>query len=219
MAADAKLTERQIKQRKRKDISGKLLDAAEALILEEGYAVATARHIARKIGLKHQAVFYYFGTQDELLLAVVRRVAKRRREAIEKAFQEQHPLSALWKAISDPESTRLAAEFMALANHNEVVRAELAKDAHEIRLFEAAAIEEYLARIGVEPRIPPIVVTILTHSVAMYLRQEKNLGITLGHDLAKMMTDASFSAFEEGAFASADVEPIVEGLTSPASDS
>lgn len=218
MAADEKLTERQIRQRKRKDISGKLLDAAEELILEEGYAAATARHIAKKVGLKHQAVFYYYGTQDELLLAVLRRVAERRRKAIEKAFKQEHPLSALWKAISEPESTRLSAEFMALANHNEVIREELAKDARETRLYEAGEIEAYLKRLGVEPQIPPIVVTILTHSMAMYLRQEKNLGMTLGHDLAEMMTDASFGAFEKNAASNDSVRPIVDGLNSLARD-
>lgn len=218
MASDSKLTERQIKQRKRKDISGKLLDAAEALMLEEGYAAATARNIAKRIGLKHQTVFYYFGTQDELLLAVLRRVSKRKNDAIRKAFLEKYPLSALWKAISDSETTRLTAEFMALANHNEVIRSELARDTNETRLFEAQAIEEYLKKVGVEPRIPPIVVTILTHSMAMYLRQEKNLGITLGHDLAEGMSDASFSAFEESTVSSVGVEPILEGLTSPPSD-
>lgn len=217
-AAAEQLTERQIKQRKRKDISGKLLDAAEELILEEGYAAATARNIARKIGLKHQAVFYYYGTQDELLLAVLRRVNERRRKAIENAFGQEHPLSTLWKTASEPEMTRLTAEFMALANHNELIRDELAKDGTETRLYEAEEIKGYLERIGVKPQIPPIVVAILTHSMAIYLRQEKNLGIKLGHDLAEFLTDASFAAFEKSTTSSESVRPIVEGLTAPRSD-
>ena len=52
-----------------------LLDAAERLLLEEGYAAVTSRRVAAKAGLKPQLVHYYFRTMDDLFVAVFRRRA------------------------------------------------------------------------------------------------------------------------------------------------
>ena len=53
-----------------------LLDAAEQLLLEEGYAAVTSRRVAEKAGLKPQLVHYYFRTMEDLFLAVFRRRAE-----------------------------------------------------------------------------------------------------------------------------------------------
>src|ERR1700684_1721587 len=53
-----------------------LLDAAEQLMLEEGYAAVTSRRVAEKAALKPQLVHYYFRTMDELFLAAFRRRAE-----------------------------------------------------------------------------------------------------------------------------------------------
>src|SRR5215470_9049592 len=58
-----------------------LLDAAERLMLEEGYAAVTSRRVAEKAGLKPQLVHYYFRTMGELYLAVFRRRADQGLEA------------------------------------------------------------------------------------------------------------------------------------------
>src|ERR1700746_1245156 len=52
---------------------GRLLDAAEQLMIEEGYAAVTSRRLAHKAGLKPQLVHYYFRTMEELFLEVFRR--------------------------------------------------------------------------------------------------------------------------------------------------
>ncbi|MBV8930828.1 MAG: helix-turn-helix transcriptional regulator, partial [Mycobacteriaceae bacterium] len=39
-----------------------LLDAAEQLLLEDGYAAVTSRRVAERAGLKPQLVHYYFRT-------------------------------------------------------------------------------------------------------------------------------------------------------------
>ena len=51
----------------------KLIEAAESLMLEEGYAAVTARRLAVKGGLKSQLLHYYFEDMDELFAAVIRR--------------------------------------------------------------------------------------------------------------------------------------------------
>src|SRR5690606_18752606 len=45
-----------------------LMDAAEQLMLEQGWATVTSRRIAEHAGLKPQLVHYYFRSMDELFL-------------------------------------------------------------------------------------------------------------------------------------------------------
>ena len=58
-----------------------LLDAAEQLMIDEGYAAVTSRRVAEKAGLKPQLVHYYFRTMDDLFLEVFRRYADQGMEA------------------------------------------------------------------------------------------------------------------------------------------
>ena len=182
----------------RPDIRATLLDAAEALIREEGYAAATARRIASKIGLKHQAVFYYFGTQDELLLALVQRSSQAHREQLEAALRSDQPLRALWDMQRDRDATKFHLELLALANHNATIRAELADAAVIVRALEAEAIERHFKAKGIEPRLPAQLVSILTNALARLLIQESTLGIEAGHDEVEALVEASLRSFELG---------------------
>ena len=53
-----------------------LMDAAELVLREEGYAAVTSRRVAARAGLKPQLVHYYFRTMDDLFLEVFRRRAE-----------------------------------------------------------------------------------------------------------------------------------------------
>ena len=53
----------------------RLVDAAEQLLLEEGYAAVSSRRVGAQAGLKPQLVHYYFRSMDELFLEVFRRRA------------------------------------------------------------------------------------------------------------------------------------------------
>ncbi len=55
---------------------GVLLDTAEQLMIEEGYAAVTSRRVASEAGLKPQLVHYYFRTMEELFLELFRRRAE-----------------------------------------------------------------------------------------------------------------------------------------------
>ena len=71
MASDRRIGAPEAKNR------GVLLDAAEQLMLEEGYAAVTSRRLAEKAGLKPQLVHYYFRTMEDLFLAMFRRRAEK----------------------------------------------------------------------------------------------------------------------------------------------
>jgi AcrR family transcriptional regulator len=49
----------------------KILDTAERLIGEQGYAATSLRHVIAEAGVNLAAVHYHFGSKEELLDAVV----------------------------------------------------------------------------------------------------------------------------------------------------
>ena len=49
------------------DTKQKILDAAEKLIAEQGYAATSLRQIIADAGVNLAAVHYHFGSKDELL--------------------------------------------------------------------------------------------------------------------------------------------------------
>ena len=55
------------------DTKEKILDAAERLVGEQGYAATSLRHIIAEAGVNLAAVHYHFGSKEELLDAVVAR--------------------------------------------------------------------------------------------------------------------------------------------------
>jgi len=52
---------------------GALLDAAESLMLEEGYAAVTTRRVATRAGVNNGLIHYYFGTMDSMFVDLFRR--------------------------------------------------------------------------------------------------------------------------------------------------
>ena len=135
---------------------GVLLDAAEQLMLEEGYAAVTSRRVAEKAGLKPQLVHYYFRTMDDLFLAVFRRRAEEGLEVQAQVLQAPQPLWALWRFSTDPAATAITMEFMALANHRKALRAEIAYYAERFREEQRKALSTVLERYGGRPgEVPP----------------------------------------------------------------
>ena len=57
------------------DTKEKILDTAERLIGEQGYAATSLRHVIAEAGVNLAAVHYHFGSKEELLDAVVLRNA------------------------------------------------------------------------------------------------------------------------------------------------
>jgi TetR/AcrR family transcriptional regulator len=161
---------------------GVLLDAAEKLLLEEGYAAVTSRRVAERACLKPQLVHYYFRTMEDLFLAVFRRMAEAGLSALATALASPQPLWALWRFSTQPEATRLTMEFMGLANHRKALRAEIVYSAERFRQAQHKAITAALERYGVDTSdVPPIVWTVFATTVSQGLVVERALGITTGH--------------------------------------
>jgi len=160
-----------------------LLDAAETLMLEEGYAAVTSRRVAAAAGLKPQLVHYYFRTMDDLFLALFRRRAEQGLERQDRAFESEQPLWAVWELSRDPRGNALTMEFIALANHRKEIRAELAASAERYRSELRQGLEAVFERYGVRAgELPPLVCTVLLTSLSRVLVIEhETLGMTTGH--------------------------------------
>lgn len=159
-----------------------LMDGVEAVMREEGYGALTARSVAERAGLKHQLVYYYFETMDELLMATYLRHTGRVSETIEKALLSPLPLHALWRVSSNPHDAVLNMEFMALANHNAAIRAETVAYGERIRRIGLDGIRRDLERSKAVPDpATPLALTIAVASLGMNVGMEATLGIAGGH--------------------------------------
>jgi AcrR family transcriptional regulator len=178
-----------------------LLDAAQHLLLEEGYASVTSRRVAARAGLKPQLVHYYFRTMDDLFLGLVRRGAEQNLERQARALASPHPLRALWEFSNDRLGTTLTVELFALANHRKALRAELAAYAEQFRRLQSDALATVLERSGIDPdAFPPEAVMVLVTSVSRILVMEEALGMTTGH--------AEMRALVERCLARVEADPL-----------
>lgn len=159
-----------------------LLDAAERLMLEEGYAAVTSRRVAQKAGLKPQLVHYYFRTMNDLFLEVFRRRAEEGVKRHAEALASPQPLWALWKFSTEPTGAALTMEFTGLANHRKEIRAEIARYAEHFRREQIEALPRIMARYRTTPETPsPVVLSMLMTSVSRVIMLERHLGFSVGH--------------------------------------
>src|SRR5579862_4551039 len=73
-----------------------MLDGAEIILREQGYAALTSRAIAEQIGVKQRLIYYYFQTMDELIVETFRRLSVRELERLRKALESEQPLRQIW---------------------------------------------------------------------------------------------------------------------------
>jgi AcrR family transcriptional regulator len=163
---------------------GVLLDAAEKLMLEEGYAAVTSRRLAARAGLKPQLVHYYFRTMDDLFLALFRRRADQGLERQARVLTSAQPLWSLWDLSRDPRGTALTMEFTALANHRKAIQAELSASAERYRAGMLEGFRSALARYDIDQTAyPPMVCAVLMTSISTFLVIEQAmLGMSTGHE-------------------------------------
>jgi AcrR family transcriptional regulator len=174
-----------------------VLDAAESILLEEGYAELTSRRIADRIGIKQRLVYYYFHTMDDIAVEAFRRLSKRELERLELALQAELPLHEVWDVCIHTTDARLISEFMALANRSEGVRREVIHFIERSRALQVEALSRAVReKQGGVAGLPPVAITLLATSVALALTREAQLGISMGHrELERVIADA-LSALE-----------------------
>lgn len=167
-----------------------ILEAADKLIRDEGYASVSTRRVAARAGLKPSLVHYYFPTTDDLLLAMSRRGADESDRKIEEALQSDDPIRGLWAFLTDPSRIAMALEFMALANHRQAVRAHMAEHCEVMRQREVEAFTYLLGdRLEGPDGCPPEVLSVVLAGIGRALVMEGGLGVTKGHDQARAFVE------------------------------
>ena len=174
-----------------------LVDAAEQLLLEEGYAAVTSRRVAAKAGLKPQLVHYYFRTMDDLYLEVFRRNADANIARFERSVAEDPSLGHLWRLNTDTRGAIFNIEFVALANHRKAIKAEIARYAERFRATQTEAVTAALARRGIPAaQLPPIVALLTMTGLAQVLALEEMIGVTAGHDTTVEFVERTIAALD-----------------------
>jgi AcrR family transcriptional regulator len=157
-----------------------ILDACEAVMIEEGYANASTRRVAGRAGLKPSLVHYYFPTTDDLHIAVYRRAADLASEELAKALADPEPLMALWRYTIDTTRTALTLEFMAMAVHRDALKAAISEHAGESQQLIIATIERALGDKAKD--INPTVLATMISALGRSFVMEAGVGAGYGHD-------------------------------------
>jgi len=159
-----------------------LIDAVESVMREDGYGALTARSVAERAGLKHQLVYYYFQTLDDLLVATYERHIGRYLARIEEALQAPRPLHAFWQVHSNPIDAVLNMEFLSLANHSEPIRTRTIAFGEQVRTLGLERLEDLFRRpdLGSDV-VSPFGVTMALSTIGSVLGLETAIGISGGH--------------------------------------
>ena len=167
-----------------------LIDAAERVLCEEGYAAITARNVAAAAGLKTPLVYYYFETMDELILEVIRKSSAKRLKLFVQALNAKDPIKALWELHRDHTRGISTTELTALANHRETIRGEAVAAARHFRTLQIEAVEQLLKSRGVDTSIYPAagIVTMIT-ALTRARAQDSVLDVNEGYEEALQLVE------------------------------
>ena len=158
-----------------------MLDSAEKILRDEGYAALTSRRIAEVLGVKQRLVYYYFQTMDDLIVETFHRLSVRELEKLRTAASAKRPIRELWSICIHTGDAPLISEFTALANRIPGLRKEVVKFIEESRAIQVGALSEVLKQKSKSNKIPPAGLALLATSVALSLSREAELGVSTGH--------------------------------------
>jgi AcrR family transcriptional regulator len=161
---------------------GALLDAAERLLVEVGYAGITTRRIAEEAGVNHGLVHYYFGSNENLLVRALERftdgLIARQRElyAADMPFVEKWRTAMRYLVSEDVTYEKIWLELQALAWNHPDLRERLARVNAEWRAVFAEPHRELKIAMPLEA----LVSLVITFNIGIMV--ERLGGIETGHD-------------------------------------
>jgi TetR/AcrR family transcriptional regulator len=79
----------------------RILDAAEEIFADKGFDGAKVQEIADAAGVNKAMLYYYFGSKDDLLIAVIGRFVEGIRDSIPKYFASSHNTARNIEAFLD----------------------------------------------------------------------------------------------------------------------
>jgi AcrR family transcriptional regulator len=160
----------------------RLLDAAERIMIREGYAAVTSRRVEAEAGLK---LHYHFGTLDDLLIAAVRRRGVSNVRLLAEALASDEPLRAWWRLASEKRGNTLLVELTAAGNHRPALQAEVAAFASEVRKMQIDALRSILDDYGIDrDQFPPELVAAAIQGLAFVMAHDQVAGFDTAQEEA-----------------------------------
>jgi TetR/AcrR family transcriptional regulator len=162
-----------------------LLDAAERLLVDVGYAGITTRRLAEEAGVNHGLVHYYFGSNENLLVRALERFTEglidRQRElyAADMPFVEKWRTAMRYLMSEDRTYEKIWLELQALAWNNADLRARLARVNAEWRAVLTEAFAEPHGELGIQMPLDALVSLVMTFNIGIMV--ERLGGIEAGH--------------------------------------
>jgi TetR/AcrR family transcriptional regulator len=162
-----------------------LLDAAERLLIEIGYAGITTRRLAEEAGVNHGLVHYYFGSMENLLVRVLERFTERLTARQRALYAADIPFIEKWRRAmrylvgEDVEYEKIWLELQALAWNNPDLADRVASVNDEWRAVLTEAFEEPRRAYRIEMPLDALVSLVMTFNEGVIL--ERAQGITTGH--------------------------------------
>ena len=182
-----------------------LLDAAERLLIKEGYAAVTARRVATEANLNHGLIHYYFGSMDELLVQVLERFTAQVTARQRAMYSQDIPFIEKWRTAmayldSDFASgyQKIWLELQALAWNHEDLRNRVAAVNAEWRAVLTEAFEGAARDYGIDTEelpVPALVSLVMTFNEGIIL--ERLSGISEGQQALLTAIDGLLQKFED----------------------
>jgi AcrR family transcriptional regulator len=163
-----------------------LLDAAERLLVDVGYAGITTRRLAEAAGVNHGLVHYYFGSNENLLVQALERFTERLIARQRELYASDLPFAEKWRTAmaylvsEDATYEKVWLELQALGWNKPDVRARLAAVNAEWRAVLTDALAEPRSQLGIEMPLEGLVSLVMTFNIGIIV--ERLGGIETGHE-------------------------------------
>ena len=163
-----------------------LLDAAERLLVDSGYARITTRRLAEEAQVNHGLVHYYFGSNENLLVRALERFTEGLIERQRALYAADVPFVEKWRTAmrflvsEDVTYEKIWLELQALAWNDPGLRERLALVNAEWRAVLTEAFAEPHRELGIEMPLDALVSLVMTFNIGLIV--ERLGGIETGHD-------------------------------------
>jgi AcrR family transcriptional regulator len=173
----------------------RLLDAAEKIMIRDGYAAVTTRRVEAEAELK---LHYHFGTLDDLFIAVVCRRGEETVTRLAEALGSPEPLRAWWQLMAEPRGNRLLVELTAAANHRPALQAQVAAFAQRVRRMQIEALEALLDEYGIDRNeFAPALVASAVQGLAFAMAYDQASGFDTAQEEATAGIERLLDRLEE----------------------
>jgi AcrR family transcriptional regulator len=163
-----------------------LLDAAERLLVDVGYARITTRRLAEEAGVNHGLVHYYFGSIENLLVRTLERFTERLTSRQRELYAAEMPFIEKWRTAmqflisEDVTYEKVWLELQALGWNHADLRERLARVNADWRAVLTEAFREPHRKLGIEMPLDALVSLVMTFNIGMIV--ERLGGIETGHE-------------------------------------